>query len=109
MNFLFWPGTGCARLSLHCGIQQPGQSFSVHMHPESEEMFIGVEGKGNVHLNGEWLPFEAGDILYAPPGMFHGTRNPQTGQDAARFVTCGGPAPYDTDFYERAGLSSTVK
>jgi quercetin dioxygenase-like cupin family protein len=109
MNFLFWPGTGCSHLSLHCGIQEPGQSFGVHQHPISEELFIGFEGKGQVHLDGEWVSFEEGDILYAPPKMFHGTRNPFIGSDAKRFVTCGGPVPFDVNFYLLAGVSSEVK
>lgn len=109
MNFLFWPGTGCAHLSLHCGIQQPGQNFGVHHHPISEELFIGVEGKGQVHLDGEWIDFEEGDILYSPANIYHGTRNPDKGPDAKRFVTCGGPVPFDVNFYTMAGLSPEVK
>ncbi|RJX39871.1 cupin domain-containing protein [Paenibacillus pinisoli] len=108
MNFLFWPGTGSARLSLHCGIQEPGQSFAVHQHPHSSELFIGVEGKGEIHLNGEWHPFEAGDLLYVPQGIFHGTRNLYTGEGAARFVTTGGPTPFDASFYTFAGVSPEV-
>ncbi|MCZ6944548.1 cupin domain-containing protein [Bacillus mycoides] len=109
MNFLFWPGTGCAHLSLHCGIQQPGQNFGVHTHPISEELFIGVEGKGQVHLNGEWIDFGEGDILYSPEKIFHGTRNPYTGPEAKRFVTCGGPVPYDINFYLMANVSPELK
>ncbi|MBH5318743.1 cupin domain-containing protein [Paenibacillus sp. GSMTC-2017] len=109
MNFLFWPGTGSARLSLHCGIQQPGQSFAVHKHPHSSELFIGVEGKGEIYLDGEWHPFEAGDLLYVPQGIFHGTRNLNTGEGAARFVTTGGPTPFDASFYTFAGVSPEVR
>ncbi|WNB92531.1 cupin domain-containing protein [Bacillus sp. NEB1478] len=109
MNFLFWPGTGCAHLSLHCGIQEPGQNFGVHSHPISEELFIGVEGKGQVHLDGKWIDFEEGDILYSPENIYHGTRNPDQGPNAKRFVTCGGPVPFDVNFYTLAGLSPEVK
>src|SRR5205085_342795 len=35
MNLIHWPGTGSPLLSLHCGIQQPHQSFVVHRHPRS--------------------------------------------------------------------------
>ncbi|MEC0232182.1 cupin domain-containing protein [Paenibacillus alba] len=109
MNFLFWPGTGSAQLSLHCGIQEPGQSFAVHQHPSSSELFIGIEGAGEVYLNGEWKTFEAGDLIYVPQGIFHGTRNLYTGEGAKRFVTSGGPVPFDESFYQFAGLSSEVR
>ena len=109
MNFLFWPGTGCGHLSLHCGIQEPGQNFGVHTHPYSEELFIGVEGVGQVHLDGNWIDFEAGDILYSPEKIYHGTRNPDTSENSKNFVTCGGPIPFDENFYLMANVSPEVK
>ncbi|MFD0384022.1 cupin domain-containing protein [Streptomyces stramineus] len=93
MNFVFWPGTGSARLCLHCGVQQPGQTFNVHVHPESEEAFIAFEGEGQLYLHDQWNDVEPGDVLFAPPGVPHGARNPHTGADAAAFTTCGGPTP----------------
>lgn len=108
MNFIFWPGSGSPHLCLHCGIQLPGEEFSVHHHDIAEELFIGFEGEGEVHLDGEWHPFSAGDILYSPPNVRHGTRNPQVGPDAKVFVTCGGPTPSDETFYIKAGLSAEV-
>lgn len=109
MNFLVWPGTGSGHLSLHCGIQENGQSFSVHSHEESEELFIGVEGSGEVYLNGEWHKFNAGDVLYSPQKLTHGTRNPFKEDSDERFVTCGGPVPFDKSFYMSANVSAEVK
>jgi quercetin dioxygenase-like cupin family protein len=109
MNFVFWPGTGSARLCLHCGIQEPGESFAVHTHPASEELFIAFEGEGQCFLGDRWHDMGPGDALYAPPGVPHGTRNPNEGPGADRFVTCGGPAPFDPALYAAAGLSAEVK
>lgn len=95
MNFLFWPGTGSPQLCLHCGFMQPGEYFSVHIHPESEEAFIVFEGTGQLHLDGEWIDAAPGDVLYAPPG--------------ARFATCGGPTPFDPVLYQRSGVSPEVQ
>jgi mannose-6-phosphate isomerase-like protein (cupin superfamily) len=109
MNFVFWPGTGSPRLSLHCGIQQPGQTFSIHVHPASEEAFIALEGKGQMYLNDRWVDVEPGDITFAPPSMPHGARNPHTGPSARRFVTCGGPTPFDPCLYVSAGVRAEVR
>jgi quercetin dioxygenase-like cupin family protein len=109
MNFVFWPGTGSPQLCLHCGIQQPGETFSVHIHPESDEAFFAVEGIGQVYLADRWIDVEPGDVLFAPPGVPHGTRNPHTSDGARRFVTCGGPCPFDPALYERAGLTAEVR
>jgi mannose-6-phosphate isomerase-like protein (cupin superfamily) len=109
MHLLFWPGSGSAQLCLHCGMQEPGQSFSVHAHPVSEEVFVAFEGCGQGHLDGRWIDMEAGDMLYAPAGLPHGARNPHTGPGAARFAVCGGPTPFDAMLYERVGVSADVK
>lgn len=109
MNFVFWPGTGSSRLCLHCGIQQPGETFNVHLHPDSDEAFIAFEGVGQMYLRDRWIDVAAGDVLYAAPGVLHGARNPHTGPTARRFVTCGGPSPYDPALYSAAGHSSQVR
>ncbi|MGW6708960.1 cupin domain-containing protein [Streptomyces sp. NPDC054956] len=108
MNFVFWPGAGSAQLCLHCGIQQPGETFNVHLHTHSDEAFIAFEGIGQMYLVDRWIDVEAGDVLFAAPGVLHGARNPHTGPDARRFVTCGGPAPFDPALYAAAGVSSQV-
>lgn len=109
MNFVFWPGTGSCQLCLHCGIQQPGETFTPHLHTESDEAFISFEGLGQMYLRDRWIDVEPGDVLYAAPMVLHGTRNPHTGPDARRFVTCGGPSPFDTALYDAAGVSSKVR
>jgi quercetin dioxygenase-like cupin family protein len=109
MNFVFWPGSGSTHLCLHCGIQQPGEAFAVHIHPHSEEAFIVFEGGGQLFLEDAWIDAEAGDILFAPPGVRHGARNHQRGAAAPDFVTCGGPTPFDPVLYQRAGLSPEVQ
>ncbi|ASU80396.1 hypothetical protein CDG81_21390 [Actinopolyspora erythraea] len=109
MNFVFWPGTGSSRLCLHCGTMRPGQTFNVHTHPESEEAFIAFEGRGRFYLEDGWYEAEAGDVLFAPPGVPHGTSYPEEGADAPTFVTCGGPTPFDPVLYARAGVSAEVR
>jgi quercetin dioxygenase-like cupin family protein len=105
MNFIFWPGVGCSQLCLHCGVMEPGETFNVHVHPESDEAFIAFQGEGQLFLYDRWHDAAAGDVLFAPPGVPHGTRN----TSASRFVTCGGPTPFDPVLYERAGVATVVR
>ncbi|MEV0641268.1 cupin domain-containing protein [Streptomyces sp. NPDC050619] len=110
MNFVFWPGTGSPRLCLHCGVQQPGQTFNVHVHPDSEEAFIAFQGVGQLYMYDQWNDVEPGDVLFAPPGVPHGARKPGgDGQDTAEFITCGGPTPFDPALYRAAGVSADVQ
>nr|WP_242687103.1 MULTISPECIES: cupin domain-containing protein [unclassified Actinopolyspora] len=88
---------------------QPGQTFNVHVHPESEEAFIAFEGRGQFYLEDGWYEAEAGDVLFAPPGVPHGTSYPAEDAEAPNFVTCGGPTPFDPVLYARAGVSAEVR
>lgn len=109
MNFIFWPGTGTPQLCLHCGVMQPGEYFNIHTHPESEEAFFAFEGTGQLHLDGRWYDARPGDVLFAPPGVPHGTRHPYDDPSLPRFVTCGGPTPFDAVLYQRAGVPTEVR
>jgi mannose-6-phosphate isomerase-like protein (cupin superfamily) len=72
-------------------------------------LFIAFEGMGECHLDGVWHPMRAGDVLYAPALVPHGVRNPHTGPGAGTFVTCGGPTPFDVNFYRAIGATETVR
>lgn len=109
MNFLFWPGTGTPQLCLHCGVMGPGEYFNVHVHPESEEAFIVIEGHGQLYLDDRWHDAGPGDVLYAAPGVPHGTRHNGEDPSGPRFATCGGPTPFDPMLYERARVSPEVR
>ncbi len=109
MNFLFWPGTGTPQLCLHCGVMRPGEYFNVHVHPESEEAFIAFEGEGQLYLADGWFDVTPGDVLFAPPGVPHGTRHDGADPAGGRFATCGGPTPFDPVLYQRAELPATVR
>ncbi|MEZ0072070.1 cupin domain-containing protein [Planotetraspora sp. GP83] len=109
MNFLFWPGTGSARLCLHCGIMMPEETFNVHLHPASDEAYFVFEGTGQFYLEDRWIDLGPGDGVFAPPNVLHGARNPQSGEEARRFVAFGGPTPFDPALYDFAGVSAEVR
>jgi quercetin dioxygenase-like cupin family protein len=88
---------------------RPGEYFNVHVHPESEEAFIAFEGSGQLYLDDRWIDATEGDVLYAPPGIPHGTRHPDPDPAGPRFVTCGGPTPFDPVLYHRAGVPADVR
>ncbi|MEI3282689.1 MAG: cupin domain-containing protein [Enterocloster sp.] len=55
------------------GFHKPGKEFAPHKHPVSEEIAIIHSGKGECYLYDKWIPVETGDIVFAPPGVLHGT------------------------------------
>ncbi len=83
------------------GTHFPGQGMLPHKHPISEEMLIVFRGNGQFYLDDQWYDVAEGDVLYAPAGVWHGTRNPATNTEP--FITIGCASPPQLDLYERAG------
>ncbi len=52
-------------------IFEPGESSSRHNHPGSEEVDIMVRGTGDVVVGDKRIPFNDGDWIFIPEGVFH--------------------------------------
>lgn len=54
---------------------EPGASVGEHLHPDTEELYLILEGQGTGYLDGE--PFEAGpgDAWLCKAGHTHGLKN----------------------------------
>lgn len=101
VKFIVTPNTGSRMVGVTAGFHQPGQSFQPHTHPISEELLIVVKGRGEIYLKDRWIPVKEGDIVYAPEGVPHGTRNPADNTEV--FVTIGVASPPQLDLYHRSG------
>jgi quercetin dioxygenase-like cupin family protein len=51
-----------------------GWVSGAHYHATSDEIVVVVGGKGEILLNGKWVPVKAGDIHVCPRGIVHDTR-----------------------------------
>jgi len=62
----------------HAGytIVYPGCRTKGHTHPDREEVYYFVRGKGIMGVDGKEYPVAAGDTFYVPFGPFHTTQNP---------------------------------
>ena len=67
--------TGSEHIS--CGVVQlePGKGHERHNHPNAEEMLYVVRGEGEQEIADETRSITAGDMLYIPEGVYHGTIN----------------------------------
>jgi mannose-6-phosphate isomerase-like protein (cupin superfamily) len=54
----------------------PGCSCGEHTHMHTEEIYYILSGAAEMTLNGAPVPLRAGDLVTAPIGTSHGTRNP---------------------------------
>jgi mannose-6-phosphate isomerase-like protein (cupin superfamily) len=71
---------------------EPGQATERHYHRASEEIYVVLEGSGDMELDGELRRVEPGDAALIPPGAWHQIR----AIEALRFLCCCSP-PYSHD------------
>ena len=77
---------------------EPGQTTERHHHRRSEEIYVVLEGKGTLEIDGEIRKVEPGDAALIPPGAWHEIR---TGKLALRFLCCCAPAySHEDTFFE---------
>lgn len=59
--------------SLVCGVaaMAPGETFALHSHPQPE-VYFGLEGEGEVMVDGAAQRLAPGIALYIPGGAVHG-------------------------------------
>jgi quercetin dioxygenase-like cupin family protein len=60
----------CGRTEL-----QPGASVGEHAHPDTEEFYLVLEGRGTGILDGARFPVQAGDAFVVKAGHTHGMVN----------------------------------
>ena len=53
----------------------PGSSIAEHQHIHDEELYVVLEGKGTITLDGRDEPVGPGDIILTTMGHSHGIRN----------------------------------
>ncbi len=57
-------------------IVYPGCRTKGHTHPDREEVYFFLEGRGIMEAEGEVWEVGPGDTFYVSPGPFHTTKNP---------------------------------
>jgi len=57
---------------------EPGASVGEHLHPETEELYLVMEGEGVGFLDGESFDVGPGDAWLCKAGHTHGLSNPGT-------------------------------
>jgi len=83
---------GSKNLRFALGVFNPNEGLVPHIHPESEEVYYVIQGKGTVYIGEERkeIPIDPEIVLYIPPGTIHAVKN--TGEEklvVAFFVAPG--------------------
>lgn len=73
------PDTGSEKFMAGITIFEPGEASSYHVHHDSEEINLVLEGSGLVVSEGEEAEFGPGHAMFVPKGVHHQHRNTGTG------------------------------
>ena len=81
---------GTRNQSLAEAALDPGRSTERHYHAETEELYVLLEGTGEMEVDGERREVGPGDAILLSPGAWHQIR---AGAGGLRFLCCCAP-PY---------------
>ena len=86
--------TGTRNQSLAEAWLEPGQATQRHYHARSEELYVLLDGEGEIEVDGERSHVGPGQAILIPPGARHQIRASDEGP--LRFLCCCAP-PYSHD------------
>jgi len=84
---------GAENQSLAEASLEAGQSTRRHFHAKSEEIYVFLEGGGEMAVAGDTRDVGVGDAVLLSPGAWHQIT---AGPEGARFLCCCAP-PYSDD------------
>jgi mannose-6-phosphate isomerase-like protein (cupin superfamily) len=70
----------------------PGSMQAVHGHPDNEQVYVVVRGRGVMQVGDEMQEVSEGALVFIPPGAAHAIKN--IGDEALVFVSATSP-PFD--------------
>lgn len=91
---VFGPHNGAKHLTFNYAKFDSGQAFKQHIHEQSEDLIIVLDGDGVIKLDDKEYPISAGDVILVSVGEFHGT---VAGPNGMTSVSC--QAPIDEKLY----------
>jgi mannose-6-phosphate isomerase-like protein (cupin superfamily) len=75
---------------------EPGRATKHPYHAESEEIYLIVDGGGELEVDGDRREVTAGDAILIPPGAWHELT---AGRDGVRLLCCCVPPYSDADTF----------
>ena len=71
---------------------EPGSMQAVHGHPDNEQVYVIVRGRGVMQIGEEMEEVGEGTLVFIPPGAAHAIKN--TGDEPLIFISATSP-PFD--------------
>jgi len=100
------PDMGATQITLNHGLHAADQEFTQHVHGETEDMIVVLEGGGSLRQGDRYTPITAGEGIYVPSGEVHGTVN--TSGKEARLMSFQSPPDMALYRGERDGSGNQI-
>ena len=73
------PGLGAKNTTLNLSVSQPGAEFAQHVHDQSDDTILVLQGEVDLRQGDSRHRFRAGEAAFVPAGQIHGTITAGTG------------------------------
>ncbi len=105
-ELMAYRNSDCERMSLAEAVLPQGGRTECHRHPETEEIYYFLRGRGRILVGDDYYDVEPGDAILHRPGARHQTWN--TGKGPLVFLCHCAPAyeHADTEILPDAGESA---
>lgn len=74
------PGIGAKKTTLNLSVSKPGNEFAQHVHDQSDDTILVLDGEVNLRQGDSLHLFRAGECAFVPSGQIHGTITAGTGE-----------------------------
>lgn len=83
------------RLEYNCFTAKSGHKGRVHMHDNTDELYLILKGEGIVTINGREYPAKKNDVFHILAGTWHSLENPKENkEDVCVFIVLAPPIPF---------------
>jgi mannose-6-phosphate isomerase-like protein (cupin superfamily) len=88
---------GCRNLTVTWVDVPPGSEQRSHSHPDSEQVYVIVRGRGRMRVAGDTEQVGEGDLVFIPPGAEHRIAN--DGSEPLVYVSAASPPVSMVELY----------
>jgi quercetin dioxygenase-like cupin family protein len=74
------PGLGAKKTTLNFSVSKPGNEFAQHVHDDSDDTILVLDGEVNLRQGDSLRLFKSGECAFVPTGQIHGTVTAGTGE-----------------------------
>ena len=85
---------------------EPRQLLNLHKHPNTDELFYIIEGRGQFTVGNDQIMVDKGSVIYGPANVPHGLVN--SGNSEIVMISVQSPKPVQMTYIENSSVTCSV-